>query len=83
MKCYDEQYYELHEEDVPDRCFLCEQNPEKLFIVRQIASMRMIHLCPGCMVNNMSEFLLDNTRAWTSSKEKLSNFTDQALGRKS
>ncbi|MCK4534980.1 MAG: hypothetical protein KAT81_05560, partial [Syntrophobacterales bacterium] len=75
MKCYDEDYYELHEEDVLDMCFLCrqDQNPKKLFIVRQIASMKMIHLCPSCMVNNMSEFLLDNTRAWTSSKERLSN----------
>jgi len=82
MKCRDEDYYELHEEDVPDRCFLCGQTPEKLFIVRQIASMKMIHICPSCMVNKMSEFLLDNTRLWTGSKERLSNFVEQALNRK-
>jgi hypothetical protein len=27
-------------------------------------SMKMVHLCPDCMADRMSEYLLDNTRAW-------------------
>ncbi len=83
MKCHNGDCYEIHEEDIADRCFLCGQNPEKLFIVRQIASMKLVHLCPICMVNKMSEFLLDNTKPWTGNKENLDVPVDQALNRKS
>jgi hypothetical protein len=64
MKCYNEGYYKRHEDDVHDRCFLCGDLSERLFVVRHIASMKMVHLCPNCMANRMSEYLLDNTRAW-------------------
>ena len=71
MKCIDENYYEFHEEDVPGSCFLCRRNPGRLLIVRQIKSMKMIHMCPSCVVNNLDEFLLDNTRPWKGDKEKI------------
>jgi len=65
MKCYDEDYYERHEDDTPDRCFLCGDLSEGgLSVVRHIASMKMVHLCTHCMTDRMSEYLLDNTRAW-------------------
>jgi len=64
MKCYDEGYYERHEHDVSDRCFLCGEESEKLSVVRHVASMKMVHLCSECMVARTDEYLLDNTRAW-------------------
>ncbi len=64
MKCYDEGYYERHENDTPQRCFLCGDVPEALSVVRHIESMKMVHLCSNCMADRMSEYLLDNTRAW-------------------
>ncbi|MDO9516073.1 MAG: hypothetical protein Q7J01_08265 [Syntrophales bacterium] len=80
MKCYDEGYYERHEHDTPDRCFLCGDLSEGLSVVRHIASMKMVHLCAGCMTDRMSEYLLDNTRAWkgkvgkTEVEEAVRNF---------
>ncbi|HOO45070.1 MAG TPA: hypothetical protein PLM29_02475, partial [Deltaproteobacteria bacterium] len=70
MKCkyLDEKCYEFHEKDDPDRCFLCSGNSCKLFTVRQVQSMKMVHMCGECMVNNSSEYLLDNTRPWEGDK---------------
>jgi hypothetical protein len=70
MKCtyMDEQCYEFHEKDMAEKCFLCNQNSQKLFIVRQIASMKMVHMCGECMVSNLEEYLLDNTRPWEGMK---------------
>ncbi|HOX00727.1 MAG TPA: hypothetical protein PK545_08880 [Deltaproteobacteria bacterium] len=47
-----------------DKCFLCTSNGCHLFTVRQVSSMKMVHLCGDCMVNNSDEYLLDNTRPW-------------------
>jgi len=63
MKCYDNDY-EWHKKDVIDKCFMCGEKSEGLFVVRHFASMKMVHLCPDCMVDRMSEYCLDNTRAW-------------------
>ncbi len=72
MKCVymDEQCYEFHENDIMDRCFLCHENSQKLFTVRQSSSMKMVHMCGECMVNNCDDFLLDNTRPWECRKKK-------------
>lgn len=72
MKCrfMDEKCYEFHEKDVPEKCFLCTRNSGKLFIVRQVSSMKMVHLCGECMVSNSEEYLLDNTRPWEGIKGK-------------
>ncbi len=66
MKCVydDEKHYAFHAQDNPSQCFLCSHNSQKLFIVRQISSSKMVHLCGECMLNNTSEYLLDNTRPW-------------------
>ena len=69
MKCYDNDY-EWHKRDIIDKCFICGVKPEKLFVVRHIASMKMVHLCPDCMVDRMSEYRLDNTRAWKGNMVK-------------
>lgn len=73
MKCYNEDYYERHADDAPDRCFLCGDLSEGLSVVRHIESMKMIHLCVQCMIDRGSEYLLDNTRAWkgTVGKEEV------------
>ena len=70
MKCkyLDEKCYEFHEKDSEDRCFLCNENSRKLFKVRQIESMKMVHMCGDCMVENSSEYMLDNTRPWEGDK---------------
>lgn len=72
MKCkyLDEKCYEFHDKDCTDKCFLCSENSQKLFVVRQIASMKMVHMCGECMVNNSNEYLLDNTRPWEGDKGK-------------
>jgi len=64
----DEKCYEFHERDTVEKCFLCQENSSKLFIVRQIESMKMVHMCGECMVNNSSDYLLDNTRPWEGEK---------------
>ena len=63
-KYTDEKCYEFHEKDVKDKCFLCTSNGCHLFTVRQVSSMKMVHLCGDGMVNNSDEYLLDNTRPW-------------------
>ncbi len=69
MKCRfgDEHMYELHEGDSKNRCFLCKESCEKTFTVREIKSQKMVHLCKDCMVNNISDYILDNTRPWEES----------------
>jgi hypothetical protein len=64
MKYDDEMCYRFHGQDVPDRCFACRRDAERLLIVRQIASMMLVHLCPECMLDHISDYLLDNTRPW-------------------
>jgi hypothetical protein len=60
----EEPIYKFHEEDAPERCFICKYPCEKTLIMRQIKSMMLVHLCPECMLDNLSEYLLDNTRPW-------------------
>lgn len=68
MKYEDEDSYRFNEKDDPYRCFACGQNAERLLVVRHIASMMLVHLCPDCMFNNISDYLLDNTRPWVNKK---------------
>lgn len=37
--------YQFHEKDSPDRCFSCAKKSEKMLVLRQIASMKLVHLC--------------------------------------
>ncbi|MBN1381991.1 MAG: hypothetical protein JXA41_09975 [Deltaproteobacteria bacterium] len=64
----DENTYQFHEEDISGRCFICKYPTEKMLIVRQIKSMKLVHLCADCMFENLSEYLLDNTRPWAGKK---------------
>jgi hypothetical protein len=66
MKCRfgDEHMYEFHDGDSQDKCFLCSKPSKKTFTVREIKSQKMVHLCGICMVNNISDYILDNTRPW-------------------
>jgi hypothetical protein len=66
LKCKfgDERMYEFHDDDLPDKCFLCKCDTQKMFVVRDLKSRKMVHLCGECMVNNLSDYLLDNTRPW-------------------
>ena len=69
MKYDDEKFYEFHEKDTPDMCFICNKNIEGLLIFRQIRSMLLVHLCRDCIYENVADYLLDNTRPWLSEKE--------------
>ena len=70
MKYDDEKCYQFHMEDRPDRCFACGRNAERLLIVRKIAGMMLVHLCPDCMLDHVDDYLLDNTRPWAGEKGK-------------
>ncbi|MFZ0931008.1 MAG: hypothetical protein WAN11_20550 [Syntrophobacteraceae bacterium] len=61
----DEKSYQFHEKDRVDRCFACSENSERLLILRHIKSMKLVHLCRNCMVENIEDYLLDNTKPWT------------------
>jgi hypothetical protein len=71
MQYDDEKSYRFHEEDVPDRCFICKEEIPSLMIFRQIKSMMLVHVCRECIYENISDYLLDNTRPWTGEKGKL------------
>lgn len=64
----DEKSYRFHKSDSADKCFACNENSDRLLIVRQIKSMMLVHLCHNCIANNFSEYLLDNTRPWLGEK---------------
>ena len=68
IKYDDTDCYQFHENDDRDRCFLCLQNKQRLIIVRHIESMKLTHLCEGCFISNLSDYLLDNTRPWLGDK---------------
>lgn len=67
MKYDDAEFYKFHARDLSDRCFKCARKSERLLIVRQIAGMMLVHLCPNCMLDYTDDYLLDNTRPWTGS----------------
>lgn len=69
MKYDDAKNYTFHEKDIAGKCFLCARNGDEFFVVRQISSMKMVHLCRDCMLKNLSEYLLDNTVAWLKNKK--------------
>ena len=71
MKYNDGKFYEFHEKDAPDRCFACSNAPPRLLIVRQIESMLLVHLCRDCMLDNLSDYILDNTRPWIGDRGKV------------
>ncbi len=56
--------YLFDKEDKPEACFLCKCSAERLLVVRQISNMMLVHLCGECMLDNMNDYLLDNTRPW-------------------
>jgi hypothetical protein len=60
----DEKSYQFYDKDRADRCFACSQNSERLLILRHIGSMKLVHLCRNCMVENIADYLLDNTKPW-------------------
>ena len=64
MNYDDIENYLFHEDDTPDRCFLCSKVMQRPIVVRHIETMKMTHLCEVCFINNFSDYLLDNTRPW-------------------
>jgi len=71
MKYDDDKFYEFHEKDAPDKCFICSKDTAELLIFRQIESMLLVHMCRDCIYENIADYLLDNTRPWLSEKEKI------------
>ena len=70
MKYDDEKFYEFHEKDASDRCFVCMKDMPSLMIFRQIETMLLVHLCRDCVYENIADYLLDNTRPWIGDREK-------------
>jgi len=70
MKYDDEKFYEFHEQDAADRCFICKKDTAELLILRQIKSMLLVHLCRDCIYENIADYLLDNTRPWLHEKRR-------------
>jgi len=62
--------YQFHEKDSPDKCFSCAKKSEKMLVLRQIASMKLVHLCQECICEYISDYLLDTTRPWLGEKGK-------------
>lgn len=73
MKCRfgDERLYEFHEHDTAECCFFCRTEDPALFVVREIKSRLMVHLCRECLVERCTEYLLDNTRPWEDRRGSL------------
>ena len=67
----DENSYLFHSRDRADICFACNEGSTGLLVVREIKSMMLVHLCPICLVNDSSRYLLDNTKPWLGEKGKL------------
>lgn len=63
-------FYQFHERDSPERCFLCNRDTGRLLIFRQIATMLLVHLCRDCIYENIADYLLDNTRPWLSEQKE-------------
>lgn len=64
MNYDDIESYLFHTDDTPESCFLCSKDMPKPIVVRHIKTMKMIHLCERCFTDNLSDYLLDNTRPW-------------------
>jgi hypothetical protein len=71
MKYDDDKFYEFHEKDAPEKCFICSKGTAELLIFRQIESMLLVHMCRDCVYENIADYLLDNTRPWISEKDKI------------
>ena len=71
MKYDDDKFYEFHEKDAPEKCFICSKDTAELLIFRQIESMLLVHMCRDCVYENIADYLLDNTRPWISEKDKI------------
>jgi len=45
-------------------CCLCLKNDHDLYVVREIESGRLATVCSCCILVNMEDYLIDNTRPW-------------------
>lgn len=66
MDIFEERRYEFSEDDCENCCFICGDNYHTFYILRQIVSMKMVHLCEECLLGNLKDYYLDNTRPWMS-----------------
>jgi len=64
FECLDDDYYDFHEDDRPESCFLCHLGVDETYVVRHMKSLRLVHLCECCMIEKLPEYFLDNTRPW-------------------
>jgi len=69
MEYDDEKSYRFQENDEPGRCFTCGGCGTRLLVVRNIASMMLVHLCAECLLANLSDYFLDNTRPWIGGRD--------------
>lgn len=45
-------------------CYLCSENGQELFLVRELSGGRLAALCSCCLLGNLDDFMIDNTREW-------------------
>ncbi|MCK8601930.1 hypothetical protein [Desulfoferrobacter suflitae] len=49
-------------------CYLCLENNQELYLAREIRGGRLTALCSRCLLGNLDDFMLDNTREWPFSQ---------------
>lgn len=45
-------------------CLLCSKLGQELFLVREVQSGHLKAICGPCLLCNLDDYLLDNTRPW-------------------
>ena len=45
-------------------CFICLNNNQELYLVREVNGGRLAALCSCCLLGNLEHYMLDNTREW-------------------
>ena len=50
-------------------CCLCRKDENELYVVRETSSGRLTALCSCCLLHNLEDYLIDNTRPWPLSSE--------------
>jgi len=51
-------------------CYLCSENGQELYLVRELSSERLTALCSCCLLNHLEDFMIDNTREWPFTKQE-------------
>lgn len=45
-------------------CYLCSTSGQELYLVRELGGGRLAALCSCCLLSNLDDYVIDNTREW-------------------